>query len=121
MPGLIYHDFRMRDQKNIRWLHGEVKTPPLSVEARREFGYLLRLVQEGETLSMPHARPMPDIGAGCHELRVKDAAGEWRLIFVRLSEAIIILDVFKKTTQATPRRIMEQCRRRLEQYRRDFL
>jgi len=41
--------------KIIRWLHEEIKTPPLSIEARREIGFLLRMVQEGEKLSMPHA------------------------------------------------------------------
>ena len=107
--------------KVIRWSHGEIKTPPLSVEARRELGFLLRMVQEGETLSMPHARPMPGIGNACHELRVKDAANEWRLVFALTTEAIVVLDVFSKKTPQTPRRIIEQCRRRLEQYRKDFL
>ena len=107
--------------KAIRWLHGEVKTPPLSIEARRELGYLLRMVQEGEMLSMPHARPMTSIGSGCHELRVKDAAGEWRLMLAITTDAIVVLDVFKKTTRETPQHIVAQCRRRLEQYRKDFL
>ena len=107
--------------KIIRWLHGEVRTPPLSIEARRELGYLLRMVQEGETPSMPHARAMPGIGNGCHELRVKDAAGEWRLMFAVTADAIVVLDVFQKTTRETPRRVIEQCRRRLQQYREDFL
>jgi len=107
--------------KVIRWLHGEVRTPPLSVEARRELGYLLRMLQEGEMLSMPHARPMPNIGNACHELRVKDTAGEWRLVFALTADAIVVLDVFKKTTRETPLRVLEQCKRRLEQYRRDFL
>ena len=109
------------NSKVIRWLHGEVRTPPLSIGARRELGYLLRMAQEGETPAMPHARPMPGIGSGCHELRVKDAAGEWRLIFAIATDAIVVLDVFQKTTRETPRRVIEQCRRRLQQYREDFL
>jgi hypothetical protein len=36
------------DGKPLRWLHGEVKTPPMSVEARREMGVLLRELQDGE-------------------------------------------------------------------------
>ncbi|HWL50920.1 MAG TPA: hypothetical protein VNQ90_00690, partial [Chthoniobacteraceae bacterium] len=55
--------------KPLRWLSGEVKTPPMSMEARREVGYLLRMLQEGEKLSLPHSRPMPSVGARCHELR----------------------------------------------------
>ena len=108
------------NSKVIRWLHGEVKTPPLSIEARRELGYLLRMVQEGETPGMPHARSMPGIGNGCHELRVKDAAGEWRLVLALTADAIVVLDVFQKTTRETPRRFIEQCRRRLELYRENF-
>ena len=106
--------------KVIRWLHGEIKTPPLSVEARRELGYLLRMTQEGEILSMPHARPMPGIGNACHEFRVKDVSGEWRLIFALAADVLVVLDVFQKKTRETPRRVMEQCKRRLEQYKRDF-
>ena len=44
--------------KALVWLYGEVRTPPFSTEARREVGYLLRLLQQGEALSMPHSRPM---------------------------------------------------------------
>jgi len=31
--------------KPLRWLHGQVKTPPMSVAARREIGMLLRELQ----------------------------------------------------------------------------
>ena len=44
------------------WLHGEIKTPPFTREARVEAGTLLRRLQEGERLEMPHSRPMPSIG-----------------------------------------------------------
>jgi hypothetical protein len=54
------------------WLHGEVKTPPFSADVRRTAGFLLRLLQRGSTLTMPDSRPMPAIGARCHELRVQD-------------------------------------------------
>jgi hypothetical protein len=43
-------------------VHGEIKTPPLSPEARIEAGLLLRRLQRGERLEMPHSRPMPVIG-----------------------------------------------------------
>jgi hypothetical protein len=60
--------------KPLVWLRGEVKTPPFSVAARLEAGTLLRRLQGGERLSMPHSRPMPSIGSRCHELRIVDAA-----------------------------------------------
>jgi hypothetical protein len=55
------------------WLRGEIKTPPFSQEARIDAGMLLRRLQQGELLSMPQSRPMPDIGQRCHELRIRDA------------------------------------------------
>ena len=102
--------------KPLRWLHGEVKTPPMSVEARREIGFMLRELQEGETLALPHSRPMPDIGPRCHELRVNDRNKTWRVIYRLDADAIVILDVFEKKTQKTPDALIENCRRRLRFY-----
>ena len=58
--------------KPLVWLKGEVKTPPFSVDARVEAGFLLRRLQKGESLGLPHSRPMPSAGSQCHELRVID-------------------------------------------------
>ncbi len=105
----------MKD-KPLRWLHGEVKTPPMSMEARREMGYLLRRLQAGELLSLPHARPMPVIGPRCHELRVVDRDRIWRLVCRLDPDAVVILEVFEKKTRATPQDVLENCRRRLRSY-----
>jgi len=102
--------------KPLRWLHGEVKTPPMSLAARREMGMLLRDVQEGGLLSLPQSRFMPGIGARCHELRVTDANRIWRLIYRIDSDAIVILDVFGKKTRRTPTDIIVACKRRLKLY-----
>ncbi len=107
--------------KPLRWLHGEVKTPPMSLEARREIGMLLRDLQEGELLSMPHSRPMPGIGARCHELRVNDETKNWRLIYRIDTDAIIVLDVFEKKTNQTPQQVIENCQRRIKLYERSKL
>jgi hypothetical protein len=48
--------------KPLVWLHGEVKTPPFSAEARVEAGVLLRRLQDGESLGMPHS---PDAEHRC--------------------------------------------------------
>src|ERR1700691_5858870 len=63
--------------KPLVWLHGEIKTPPFSREGRIEAGILLRRLQRGENLSLPHSRPMVAIGVRCHELRVPDRDGTW--------------------------------------------
>ena len=105
--------------KPLRWIHGEVKTPPMSLAARREIGALLRELQEGKILGMPHSRPMPGIGARCHELRVNDAGKTWRVMYRTDPDAILILEVFEKKTGQTPVHVMNNCRRRLRRYEED--
>jgi phage-related protein len=102
--------------KPLVWLHGEVLTPPFSREARIEGGYLLRLLQKGITLSMPHSRPMPSIGKKCHELRINDRQKTWRIVYRLDHDAIVIIDVFEKKTEQTPLRTIETCKKRLQEY-----
>jgi phage-related protein len=102
--------------KPLRWLHGEVKTPPMGIEARREMGMLLRELQDGEVLSMPRSRSMPRIGPRCHELRVNDRNKTWRLIYRIDPDAVVILDVFEKKTNQTPPQVIDNCQRRLKLY-----
>jgi len=108
-----------REDKALAWLAGEVKTPPLSSEARQEAGVLLRRLQRGEGLSLPESRPMPSIGPRCHELRVDDVQQkkEWRVMYYVGRHAIAVLDVFQKTTRATPAHVLDSCRRRLAEFR----
>ena len=107
----------MERTKPLVWLHGEVKTPPFSPRARREVGFLLKLVQSGEKLSLPHSRPMPSIGSACHELRVSDSSLTWRIVYALEEDAIVILEVFAKKTESTPEKILVACRQRLRRYR----
>jgi len=102
--------------KPIVWLRGEVKTPPFSQEARIEAGYLLRRLQRGETLTLPHSRPMPALGPRCHELRINDQAGTFRIMYRADPDAIVVLEVFGKKTQQTPRTVIEACQRRAREY-----
>lgn len=102
--------------KPIVWLRGEVKTPPFSEEARIEAGYLLRLLQQGESLGLPHSRPMPTIGSRCHELRIHDAAAAFRIMYRLDPDAIVILEVFSKKTKQTPTSVIQACQRRLRDY-----
>lgn len=100
----------------LAWLHGEVKSPPLSAAARVEMGTLLRRLQRGELLSMPASRPMPSIGPRCHELRVNDEAATWRLVYRIDPDAIVILEVFSKKTATTPQAVVAAAKRRLKLY-----
>ena len=105
--------------KPLAWLHGEIKTPPLSTGARIEAGVLLRRLQRGESLSLPESRPMPSIGPRCHEIRIDDIATkkELRIIYYIGISAIAILEVFAKTTRTTPPSVIDQAKKRLRQYR----
>ena len=102
--------------KPLVWLHGEVKTPPLSSDARIEAGYLLRRLQSSERLSLPHSRPMTSICARCHELRINDKDKTWRIIYRLDDDAVLILDIFEKKSQKTPKNIIEICKKRIVSY-----
>ena len=102
--------------KSVVWLHGEVKSPPFSRTARVEAGLLLRRLQAGEPLTLPHSRPLPAIGFRCHELRIPDEHVSWRIVHRLDPDAVIIAEVFHKKTRSTPRQVIETCRRRLRAY-----
>ena len=102
--------------KPLVWLHGHVQTPPFSSAARIEAGFLRRRLQRGESLSLPQSRPMPTIGARCHELRIVDADKTWRIIYRTDPDAIVIAHVFPKKTPTTPLSIIRTCKERLKEY-----
>ena len=81
-----------------------------------EAGLLLRRLQRGDKLSLPHARPMPTLGPRCGELRIPDADATWRILYRLDADAVIIVAVFAKKTQATPNAILETCATRLALY-----
>ena len=116
MSTLTYAVVVRDGDKPLVWLHGEVKTPPLSSSARIEAGVLLRRLQQGESLSLPASRPMPSIGKRCHELRIVDEYATWRVVYRIDRDAIVIANVFSKKTQATPKAVIEACQRRLRRY-----
>lgn len=82
----------------------------------REIGFLLRELQDGVRLAMPQSRPMPVIGARCHELRVNDASKTWRVVYRLDTDAIVILEVFEKKTNQTPLAVIAACRQRVKRY-----
>ena len=105
-----------RADRPLVWLHGEIRSPPFSTDARVEAGELLRRLQRRETLTLPHSRPMPSISPRCHELRINDLGATWRVIYRIDDDAIVIAAVFGKKTPQTPQAVIDQCRRRLKEY-----
>ena len=93
-----------------------MKTPPFSSKARVEAGFYLRMLQQGELLTLPHSCPMPVIGSRCHELRIQDTGRTWRILYRLDADAVIIAEVFQKTTQTTPPNVIANCKRRLSLY-----
>lgn len=102
--------------KPLVWLHGEVKSPPFSAAARLEAGFLLRALQQGRSLGLPHSRPMPSIGRRCHELRITDEDKTWRIVYRTDVDAVLIVEVFAKKTTKTPKSVIDTSLARLRNY-----
>ena len=109
-----------RTDRPLVWLHGEIRSPPFSTDARVEAGELLRRLQRRENLALPHSRPMPIVGPGCHELRIVDAGVSWRIFYHLRGDAVVILAVFAKKARRTPVQQIEASRDRLRRYLRDI-
>ncbi len=59
---------------------------------------------------------MPVIGARCHELRIQDERQIWRVVYRVDADAVVIVEVFAKTTQTTPVAVIKNSQRRLSGY-----
>ena len=59
---------------------------------------------------------MPSIGPGCHELRIVDGQANWRIMYYIAADAVVILDVWNKKTEATPHAVIKACQRRLAEF-----
>jgi phage-related protein len=75
-------------------------------EARREAGFQIDRVQRG--LDPDRWKPMKTVGQGVREIRVVDASGAFRVIYLAtLSDAVYVLHAFQKKTQATAKRDLD--------------
>jgi len=82
--------------------------------ARREAGYQLELVQRG--LEPEDWRPMPSVGMGVREIRIRDQSGAFRIIYLTTRpEAVYVLHAFQKKTQGTAKRDLELAEARLRE------
>ena len=79
--------------------------------ARRQAGFQLDLVQNGrEPIDW---KPISSIGAGVREIRIRDEAGAFRIIYVaKFADAVFVLHCFEKKTQRTGRPDIELASRR---------
>lgn len=82
-----------------------------SDDVKRDVGYQLDRVQHG--MQPDDFKPMPTIGKGVEEIRVRDDSGAYRVIFTaRLADAVYVLHAFQKKTQATSKRDIELAKQR---------
>jgi phage-related protein len=70
----------------------------------------------GIHLTLPHSRSMSIKGLRCHELRVNDQNKTWRIVYRVDRDAIVILEVFEKKSQRTPKKVIANCKRRIRMY-----
>ena len=83
-------------------------------DARQDAGYQLDKVQRGE--QPDDFKPMPAIGKGVEEVRVRDDSGTYRVIYTaRFADAVYVLHAFQKKTQTTSRKDIDLARERYTQ------
>ena len=81
-------------------------------EARRDAGFNLYFVQRG--MDPVDWKPMPAVGAGAKEIRVRDAAGAFRVIYLAArAEGVYVLHCFQKKTRKTRRTDIDLAAKRL--------
>lgn len=81
-------------------------------EARREAGHQLDRVQRG--LEPDDWKPMPSVGPGVREVRMRDDTGAFRVVYTATRpEAVYVLHAFQKKTQQTAKRDLDLARARL--------
>ena len=91
----------MDHEKEIRWVgsaYDDLLAFPRDV--RKEAGFQLGKVQAG--LEPADWKPFDDVGTGTREIRIRDARGIYRVMYVaKFEEAIYVLHCFPKKTQVT--------------------
>ena len=88
----------------------------LPEEVRGDLADALARLDAGLVLTMPLSRPMPSIGRGAHELRLRDRSGTYRIVYALIQRGTVhVLHAFKKTTATTPARNLDLAMKRLKE------
>jgi phage-related protein len=83
-------------------------------DARRQAGFQLDRVQHG--LDPDDWKPMKSIGVGVKEIRIRDAEGAFRVIYVaKFEEAVYVLHCFQKKAEKTEKAALVLARARLKE------
>lgn len=85
-------------------------------DVREDLADALARLDQGDKLAMQLSRPMPSIGRGVHELRLRDRSGIYRVIYVFVGNGVIcLLHAFAKKTQTTPKQSIDLAKKRLKE------
>ncbi len=102
----------MTDSKPVEFrgsAFDDLRAFPLS--ARREAGHQLDQVQNGQ--EPDDWKPMNTVGHGVKVIRIRDAAGAFRVIYVaKFADALYVLHCFQKKTEKTSKADLELASKR---------
>ena len=85
-------------------------------EVRRPLGKAILELQQGIKLSYPLSKPMPSVGSGVEELRIKDRTGAYRVFYLtRSAQGVLVFHAFVKKTQKTPKHEIEVAKKQLKE------
>jgi len=91
-------------KKVVMEAHARQTIKTFSRSVKLELGKYIFQLQLGHKLTMPASRPMPSIGLGVSEIRVRDEAGIYRVFYyLKVKDKVLIFHAFNKKTQATPK------------------
>src|SRR6266851_1625328 len=99
-------------EKPVVWL-GSSRDDLLAfpADARQVAGFQLWRVQCG--LEPNDWKPLPTVGLGVREIRVRTGVGHRVVYLATFEEAVYVLHAFEKRSQRTPKRELELARQRL--------
>lgn len=101
--------------KQVRWIgDSRERISAFPDEPRSEAGYQLERVQAGQ--DPMDWKPMPSVGLGVNEIRVREDSGAFRVIYVaKFEEAVYVLHAFQKKAQKTPKQDIDLARQRFRE------
>lgn len=105
--------------KLIQWLgSSRADVCAFPEDARIDAGWQLELVQRGE--NPEDCKPMPMIGPGVREIRIREASGAFsRRLPATLEDRVLVLHAFQKKMQATPKKDIELAMQRLKRWKQE--
>lgn len=85
-------------------------------EARSEVGFQLSEVQRGN--DPDDWKPMKTVGPGVREIRVREASGAYRVIYLAtLPDRVLVMHAFHKKSQRTAQKEIDLAARRLRDWK----